>query len=55
MRLRVNGVAARWSSDTLECVARDGDVFVQLQPGRHQLTVEVDGHRLETWIQVEGL
>ena len=55
VRLRVNGIAARWSSDTLECVAIDGDVFVQLQPGRHQLTVEVDGHRLETWIQVEGL
>jgi penicillin-binding protein 1C len=55
VRLRVNGVAARWSSDTLECVAIDGDVFVQLQPGRHQLTVEVRGHRLETWIQVEGL
>ena len=55
VRLRVNGVAARWSSDTLECIAIDGDVFVQLQPGRHQLTVEVGGHRLETWIQVEGL
>lgn len=55
VRLRVNGVAARWSSDTLECIAIDGDVFVQLQPGRHQLKVEVGGHRLETWIQVEGL
>jgi penicillin-binding protein 1C len=55
VRLRVNGVAARWSSDTLECIAIDGDVFVQLQPGRHQLTVEVGGHRLETWIRVEGL
>ena len=51
----MNGVAARWSSDTLECVARDGDVFVRLQPGRHRLTVEVEGQRLETWIEVEGL
>ena len=55
VRLRVNAVAACWSSDTLECVARDGDVFVRLQLGRHRLTVEVDGQRLETWIEVEGL
>jgi penicillin-binding protein 1C len=55
VRLRVNATSARWSSQTLECVARDGDVFVRLQPGRHRLTAEVDGQRLETWIEVEGL
>jgi penicillin-binding protein 1C len=55
VRLRVNATSARWSSQTLECVARDGDVFVRLQPGRHRLTAEVDGQRLETWIEVEEL
>ncbi len=55
VRLRVNAASAQWSSKTLECVARDGDVFVRLQPGRHRLTAEVDGQRLETWIEVEGL
>ena len=55
VRLRVNAASARWSSQTLKCVARGGDVFVRLQPGRHRLTVEVGGKRLETWIEVEEL
>jgi penicillin-binding protein 1C len=55
VRLSVNAASARWSSQTLECVAREGDVFVRLQPGRHRLTAEVEGQRLETWIKVEEL
>ena len=55
VRLRVNAASANWSSETLECVALDGDVFVHLQPGRHRLTAEVGGRRLETWIEVEEL
>ncbi|MBC8324630.1 MAG: penicillin-binding protein 1C [Verrucomicrobia subdivision 3 bacterium] len=55
VRLRVNAASAQWSSKTLECVARDGDVFARLQPGRHRLTADVDGRRLETWIEVEEL
>ena len=55
VRLRVNAASARWSSQTLKCVARGGDVFVRLQPGRHRLTAEVGGKRLETWIEVEEL
>ncbi len=55
VRLSVNATSARWASDTLECVVREGGQFARLEPGRHRLTAEVDGQQLETWIEVEEL